>query len=68
MGRKADLYAGSGVRELWVIDAVALTTRAFHDPAREGYRKTRDFAAFERLTPLFAPEAFALSLGELDLG
>ena len=34
MGRKAALYASFGVRELWVMDAVKLSTRMFHDPAR----------------------------------
>ena len=64
----ADLYAGFGVRELWVIDAVALTTGVFHNPAPGGYRETRDAGASNRLAPLVAPEAFALMLDELDLG
>src|SRR6478672_12130987 len=37
-GRKAALYASFGIRELWVIDAVRLTTRMFRDPAADGYR------------------------------
>ena len=49
MGRKAALYASFGVRELWVIDAIGLTTRTFRDPAPEGYRETRDFHASERI-------------------
>src|SRR5271167_3961437 len=32
IGRKAALYAGFGVRELWVVDAVKLTARIFCDP------------------------------------
>jgi len=67
MGRKAALYASFGVRELWVIDAVRLTTRVFADPAPEGYGDTRDFRGPDRLVPLFAPEAFALRLDELEL-
>ena len=67
MGRKAKLYAGFGVRELWVIDAVKLTTRVFRSPSPEGYRETQDFAASERLVPAFAPAAFALRLDELEL-
>jgi Uma2 family endonuclease len=66
MGRKAKLYAGFGVRELWVIDAVRLTTRAFRAPSERGYGETRDFAASERLAPLFAPAQLALALGELE--
>jgi Uma2 family endonuclease len=67
MGRKAALYAGFGVRELWVIDAVKLTTRVFRAPSESGYGETRNFDALDRLVPLFAPEAFALRLNELEL-
>jgi Uma2 family endonuclease len=64
LGRKAKLYASFGVRELWVIDAVNLTARVFREPGGEGYGEARDFAANERIAPLFAPEAFALRLDE----
>ncbi len=67
MGRKAALYAGFGVRELWVIDAVKLTARIFCDPAPDGYRDKRDLGPSDRLAPLFAPEAFALRLDQLEL-
>jgi Uma2 family endonuclease len=67
IGRKAALYASFGIRELWVIDAVRLTTRVFRDPAAGGYRNASDPGPAERLTPLIAPEAFALRLDELDL-
>ena len=67
MGRKAALYASFGVRELWVIDAVKVSTRVFRDPAANGYHEVRDFTASDRLTPLFAPEAFALRPDELEL-
>ena len=66
-GRKAALYASFGVRELWVIDAVRLTTRVFREPAADGYRKTQDFDSADRLAPLIAPGAFTLRLDELDL-
>jgi Uma2 family endonuclease len=65
MGRKAKLYASFGVRELWVIDAVKLTARVFREPGADGYGEARDFAATERIAPLFAPEALALRLNEL---
>ena len=42
-GRKAALYASFGIRELWVIDAVRLTTRVFREPAADGYRNAQDF-------------------------
>jgi Uma2 family endonuclease len=66
-GRKAALYASFGIRELWVIDAVRLTTRAFREPTAEGYRDAQDFGPADQLVPLFAPEAFAVKLEEQDL-
>ncbi len=67
IGRKAALYASFGIRELWVIDAVRLTTRVFREPGTDGYRNVQDFGPADRLTPLTAPEAFALRLDELEL-
>jgi Uma2 family endonuclease len=66
-GRKAALYASFGIRELWVIDAIRLTTGMFREPTADGYRNASDFGPADRLTPLIAPEAFALRLDELDL-
>ncbi len=66
-GRKAALYASFGIRELWVIDAVRLTTRVFREPTADGYRDALDFGPADRLMPLLAPEAFAVKLDELDL-
>jgi Uma2 family endonuclease len=67
MGRKAALYAAFGVRELWVVDAIKLTARVFREPSETGYGDTRDFAASDLLSPLFAPQPFALRLDELHL-
>jgi Uma2 family endonuclease len=67
IGRKAALYASFGIRELWVIDAVRLTTRMFREPASDGYRNARDFGPSDHLVPLIAPEEFALRLDELEL-
>ena len=67
VGRKAALYASFGIRELWVIDAVRLTTRAFREPGTDGYRNTQDFSPTDRLAPLIAPGAFALRLDELEI-
>lgn len=67
LGRKAALYAGFGVRELWVIDAVKLTARIFAAPSPNGFGEACDCGPAERLTPMFAPEAFALRLNELEL-
>ena len=66
MGHKAKLYAGFGVCELWVVDAVRLIARVFRQPAAEGYRETRDCSPAERIVPLFAPDAFALRLADLQ--
>jgi Uma2 family endonuclease len=67
IGRKAALYAGFGIAELWVIDAVRLTTRAFREPGANGYRDARDFGPADRLVPLLAPDVFAVKLDELEL-
>jgi Uma2 family endonuclease len=67
VGRKAALYASFGIRELWVIDAVRLTTRIFREPAVDGYRDVSDFGPTDQLSPLIAPAAFAVRLDELDL-
>ena len=67
MGRKAKIYASFGVRELWVVDAVKLTTRVFTVPRAAGYGQTQDFAPSKTLTPRFAPAEFALALGEPKL-
>ena len=66
LGRKAALYAGFGIAELWVIDAVRLTTRIHREPDAAGYLAVTDFAPGERLTPLAAAE-LAVTLAELDL-
>jgi Uma2 family endonuclease len=67
IGRKAALYASFGIRELWVIDAVRLTTRVFREPAPDGYRNAQDYGPTDQLTPSIAPEPFALRLDELEL-
>jgi Uma2 family endonuclease len=67
IGRKAALYASFGIHELWVIDAVRLTTRVFREPATDGYRNAYDFSPADRLVPLVAPEVFAARLDELEL-
>lgn len=66
LGRKAVLYAGFGIAELWVIDAVRLTTRIHTEPEAAGYLAVTDFPTPQRLTPLVATE-LAVVLAELDL-
>ena len=67
MGRKAKLYAAFGIRELWVIDAVKLTTRVLRSPSESGYLDKRDHRASDLITPAFASELFALRLKDLEL-
>jgi Uma2 family endonuclease len=66
LGRKAGFYAGFGITELWVIDAVKLETHIHREPAPEGYRSIRKFGAAETLVPLCA-SALAVTLAALDL-
>src|SRR5262245_4547079 len=51
LGRKAGLYAGFGITELWVVDAVKLNTRIHREPDPSGYRSVADFASSQRLVP-----------------
>jgi Uma2 family endonuclease len=67
IGRKAALYAGFGIRELWVIDAAKLMTRVFRMPSDQRYGETRDFSVSDKLVPLLAPDAFSLRLEDLEL-
>ncbi len=66
MGRKAQLYARFGIQELWVIDAVKLSTRIFKKPGGDGYKSIEDKAADDVLTPEAAP-SLAVKLSSLDL-
>jgi Uma2 family endonuclease len=67
LGRKAQLYAGFGIRELWVIDAVRREARLFRGPAPDGYLETLDRGPDDLLTPIVAPAVFALRLDSLDI-
>lgn len=51
LGRKARLYAGFGIAELWVIDAARLSTRIHRQPRPEGYELMSDHQAGDRLVP-----------------
>jgi Uma2 family endonuclease len=66
LGRKADLYAGFGIAELWVIDAVKLATRIHRDPANAQYQSVKELSADQRLVPQAVP-ALAITPSELDL-
>ncbi len=66
IGRKAELYAGFGIEELWVIHAVRLETRIHRGPSPEGYRDVIDLGPEQALVPAFAPE-LGVTLCELEL-
>lgn len=66
LGRKARLYAGFGIAELWVVDAASLAARIHRAPSAEGYGHVEDRQADEELVPALAP-GLALRLGDLDL-
>ncbi len=66
LGRKADLYAGFGIAELWVIDAVRLVTHIHRDPTPSGYGAVVECAADQRLAPLVTP-TLGVALAELEL-
>jgi Uma2 family endonuclease len=66
LGRKAGLYAGFGIAELWVIDAVKLSTRIHREPRPEGYAAVGDFAAGQPLVPAALP-GLAVTLADLDI-
>jgi len=66
LGRKAGVYAIFGIVELWVINALTLSTRIHRDPSPTGYRSIIDLPAHTRLEPLAAAE-LAVTLADLDL-
>jgi Uma2 family endonuclease len=65
-GRKARLYAGFGIVELWSIDAARLETRIHRDPDGGGYRHVEDLPPGARLVPGAAP-SLAVTLSDLEL-
>lgn len=52
LGRKPQIYAAFGVRELWVIDARTLQTHVHRDPTPTGYRTVSQRSPEDRLTAL----------------
>jgi Uma2 family endonuclease len=66
LGRKAALYAGFGIVELWVIDAVRLVAHIHRDPKAQGYASVTVHGPDARLVPQALP-GLAVTLGELEL-
>ncbi len=66
LGLKASVYARYGIAELWVMNAVTLSTRIHRDPSPTGYRTIADLPSTSTLEPLAGPE-LAVTLADLDL-
>jgi Uma2 family endonuclease len=66
MNQKSLIYAGLGIREFWVIDAVKGATHVFLEPSADGYKVLRNYSSSDLVTPVFAPPAFALRLEDLE--
>lgn len=54
-GRKALIFSGFGVAELWVIDAVTRVTTVHRDPTPTGYRRVAEVRPEDVLTALGVP-------------
>ncbi|MFM9939979.1 MAG: Uma2 family endonuclease [Hyphomicrobiaceae bacterium] len=65
LGRKAEIYAGLGVREYWVVEAHSLLTHVHRDAVGTGYTSVTKFAADATLQPRLLP---AISFKLADLG
>ena len=65
LGPKAQLYAGHGVTELWVIDAAGERIHVHRTPGPQGYGSVTTFGPKAQLAPQAAPE-LALRLTDLD--
>jgi Uma2 family endonuclease len=66
LGRKASLYAGFGIAELWGIDAVKLETRIHREPTPTGYRSILDLPPDQDIVPELGA-ALSVVLGDLEL-
>ncbi len=53
---KSALYAGFGVRDYWVVDAVRCTIRIHRDPHEGRYHDVNEFEAEETVAALTLPE------------
>ncbi len=65
-GRKVEIYAKYGVRELWVINARTLETRMYREPEGDAYKVVEDKNQNDILSALLVP-GIDLALSSLDL-
>ena len=66
LGRKAGIYAGVGVAEMWVVHAERLTTHIHRQPSPQGYLEKVAIRSDAPLIPSFAPE-LTVVLADLEL-
>jgi Uma2 family endonuclease len=66
LGRKAQIYAALGMRELWVIDAARLVTHVHRQAGADGYQHISELPSTALLTPQLLP-SLAVSLAGLGL-
>lgn len=64
--RKPLVYAGFGVRELWVVDVAGRRVHRYTAPLPDGFAEVVECRSNERLVPSHTPEAFAFKLDDLD--
>jgi Uma2 family endonuclease len=64
LGRKPGLYAGEGVAEYWVVDAVSRETHVHLAPSTNGYASVRAYPATVELRPQLIP-ALAVRMADL---
>ncbi|GIL02140.1 MAG: hypothetical protein BroJett030_20390 [Alphaproteobacteria bacterium] len=65
LGRKAQLYAEFGIREMWVIDAKTRSCRIHREPRDGKYAQVTDLPAGTVLKPLAIP-AIGIDLAAID--
>jgi Uma2 family endonuclease len=55
--QKAQLYAGAGIVEYWIVNMADEAIHIYRDPQRSGYRTLHTVSARDSATPLNQPTA-----------
>jgi Uma2 family endonuclease len=63
-GDKADIYAGAGIKDYWVVNIPDQCVEVFRDPRRGGYKELRTYDLGESVSPLAFPK-LALPVSQL---
>jgi Uma2 family endonuclease len=66
LGRKSEIYAAFGVRELWVLDVNQRKVSVFRDPTPLKYRQRLDHDAREMLSAAWIP-GLSLRIDEIEV-